>query len=146
MSTPDFRSLLSKPADEFKPPAPLPQGTYYGILTKFEFGEAKNEKKTPYLRYTIQLTGAGADVDPSEIAEVDFSKRTVTRDYYLTGDSMWRLTALMRDLGYEVEGKTLDTLIPETQNQQVMLSIGHRPNPKDPERPYVDVGDIKAAA
>ena len=146
MTTPDFKSLLSRPADEFKPPQPLPQGTYYGILAKFEFQEARNDKKTPFIHYTIQLTGAADDVAPEDINEVDFSKRSVFKDFYLTPDSMWRLSTFMADLGHDISGRTLDTLIPETLNQSVILSLSHRPNPKDPERPYVDVGEVKAAA
>ena len=130
----DFKSLLSKPLDDVKAPVPLPAGTYYGIIKEYKFDESK-EKKTPFIRFTVQLTGAGDDVEPSEVAEIDWSKKQLRKDFYLTEDALFRFKKFLESLGIETVGKSFDSLIPETQGANVLVEVTQRPNTQNPEEP-----------
>ena len=138
----DFKSLLSKPLDEVKAPVPLPAGTYHGIIKEYKFDESK-EKKTPFIRFTIQLTGAGDDVEPEEVATIDWSKKQLRKDFYLTEDALFRFKKFLESLGIDTVGKSFDSLIPETQGANVLVEVTQRPNTQNPEEPpFNDVKSI----
>ena len=129
----DFRTLMAKPLDEVKAPPPLPNGTYHGILSKFNFAESR-DKKTPYCEYSIQLTGPGDDIEASEVSDVDWSKKQLRKTFYLTEDSLYRFKEFLESLGLATAGKTIDSLIQDTLNMQVLVGVTSRPDPKDPKR------------
>lgn len=136
----DFTSLLSKPLDDVKAPIPLPAGTYYGIIKEYKFDESQ-EKKTPFIRFSIQLTGAGDDVYVEEVASIDWSKKQLRKDFYLTEAALFRLKKFLESLGIDTVGKSFDSLIPETQGATVLAEVTQRPNTRNPEEPPFN--DIK---
>jgi hypothetical protein len=141
MSSPDFRSLLQKPADEIKRPPVLPAGTYHGIVSKYEFLESK-EKKTPFVRFSLGLRSAGEDVDAEEIKEVDLSTRQLRRDYFITEDALYRLKEFLESLGIAMSGRPLAECIPDALNQSVIIEVVQQLNPRDPTAPPFN--DVKA--
>jgi hypothetical protein len=138
----DFSALLSKPLDEVKAPVPLPAGTYYGIIKEYKFDESP-EKKTPFIRFTIQLTGAGDDVYVEEVASIEWSKKQLRKDFYLTEDALFRFKKFLETLGIDTVGKSFDSLIPETQGAKVLVEVTQRPNTRNPEEPpFNDIKNI----
>lgn len=137
----DFRSLLSKPADQIERPKPLPAGTYEGTITKYEYGKSK-EKKTPYVRYFVQVNSAGEDVDPVEMDGIDLSKKQLRRDFYLTDDAEYRVKELWESCGIDGTGRSLGEILPDLIGCQVLLEVTQR-NSEDGKDTYNDVGNLK---
>jgi len=136
----DFRSLLSKPMDEIERPKPWPAGTYYGSITDHKF-DVSAQKRTPYVRFTIQASSAGDNIDPSDLEGIDLSKKPLRKDYYLTEDALYRVKAMLESIGITTEGRALGECIPETRNAQVMFEVTQRNSP-DGREIYNDVGDL----
>lgn len=141
----DFKSLLSKNMDEVKRPVPLPPGTYRGVVAKFEFKESQ-EKKTPFVRFMIQITAPGDDVagDPN-LAKIDLSKKQLRKDFYLTPDAEYRLKEFIDSCGIATKGQSFGVSIPNTQNAPVLIEVTQRPGQEDGEF-FNDIGSIKGTA
>lgn len=139
----DFSKLLSKPLDSVEKPKPLPVGTYLGIINKYEFGESK-EKKTPYVRFHFQVTGAGEDVDADELAAAapDLSKKQLRRDYYLTDDAMYRLKELFESTGVQTAGRSFAEAIPDLLNVPVHIAVSQRNGGEGGTEIFNDVGAV----
>jgi len=137
----DFKSLLSKPMDEIERPKPLPAGTYVGRIVKYDFAESQ-EKKTPYLRYTVQPEEVGDDVSPEDLAGVDMTKKQLRKDFYLTNDAMYRLKEFLESCGIDVTGRSLGEAIPESRNARVLMGVVQRPS-QDGTEVYNEIRDFK---
>jgi len=140
----NFQSLLSKPVDQIKEPAPLPAGTYTGSIKSYKYDESR-EKKTPYVRFEIGLTGPGADISPDEVAEIDLTKKVMRRDYYLTEDALFRLKQLFDTCGIDYAGRSLAEVIPDLVHAEVLVAITTRSS-EDGKKIYFDVADLKGTA
>lgn len=147
----DFSALLSKPADSFERPKPLPEGDYLALIGKREFLQAKNEKKTPFVRFTMQLQEALPSVDADSLAtalgEKSLSEKTMTLDLYLTGDSMWRLGQFLVDHAGAEPGIPAAEQIEQISGtgRQVLVTVKHRINNQKPEEPPYVFIDATAA-
>lgn len=141
MSTVDFKQLLSKPLDDVKKPPPLPAGTYFGAITKWEFGESP-EKKTPYVRFFFLLQSPGPDIDVNELTGVDLAKRSPRKDFYITPDAEWRLKEFIESAGASTAGRSFASAIPDLQNRPVIIEVTQRSS-KDGKDIYNDVGEVK---
>jgi hypothetical protein len=130
----NFRELLNVKADDVKAPAVLPEGTYYGNIDRYEFGES-SKAKTPYLRYTVKFHSAGDDISPDDLEGIDLSSRKLSNNFWLTPDALFRLKDFISSLGIAVEGRTLEELIPETAGMGVIAYVTQRMNPDNPEDP-----------
>ena len=133
---PDFSSLLKKEAGKAKKPATLPAGDYPGIIKSHEYGD-QNRNKTPYVRFNVGLTDwpaslgdswEEADISTGEVrtvarSEVDLSKRSMRRDFYLTDDAMFRLDAFLRDLGVDMAGHDYESIIPTLTGTPVLVTV-----------------------
>ena len=51
----NFKDLLSTKLDDVKAPSALPEGTYHGTISSFEYGD-NNKNKTPYAVSYTHLT------------------------------------------------------------------------------------------
>ena len=122
MSTmsPDFASLLKKPAGEAKRPPALPAGDYPAVVSSFEYGD-QNKNKTKYVRYHVRLTGWAEGVEPIE--EMDLSKRQLRRDFFLTDDAFWRLDEFLRSTGLDPAGRSYEEVIPEIIGKNVTAEV-----------------------
>jgi len=132
---PDFSLLLKKPAGEAKRPPPLPMGDYTAIVRGFELGD-QNRNKTPYVRFPTTLQDWPKDssdewtvVDGegnaflANKADVDLSKRSMRKDFYLTEDSLWRLDEFIRSCGINPNGRTYEEIFPEIVGQPVLVEV-----------------------
>lgn len=144
MSTPNLRDLLSRPADNFKAPPPLPAGTYYGTLGQAEFGESR-EKKTPYVRFQVNLMSPGQDIDPTLLAGIDLSRRSQRYDFFLTEDASFRLVEFAKSCNITTDGRSLGELIQELQlGVSVKVELIQVPG-REAGQVYLNVKDIQGA-
>jgi hypothetical protein len=141
---PNFRNLLDKPiTEEAKRPPNLPDGSYHGIITKWEPGES-SQKKTAFVRFFIQLTHAAEDVPPDQLEGVDFSKKQMRRDYYITPDAEYRLHEFLGSVGIPVVGRSYSDMLPETIGKNVLARVKTRPNQEDITQPgNNEITDLK---
>jgi hypothetical protein len=143
MSTPNLQELLRKPAESVERPKPLPGGTYNGMISNREFGESK-EKKTPYVRFMIQLVSPGNEIDPTTLEGIDLSKKKLRRDFFLTLDAEYRLVEFAESCGIDKHGRSLAELIEECLNKPVLVEVTQRPS-QDGSELYNDVANMKGA-
>lgn len=143
MSTPNLRDLLSRPAEGFKAPPPLPSGTYYGVIKGSEYGESR-EKKTPFVRFHIGLMSPGNDIDPSMLQGIELGRRDQRIDFFLTEDATFRLVDFAKTCNISVEGRTIGELV-----QELGLNVGVKVElvqvPGNNGQVYVNVKDIQGA-
>lgn len=141
---PDFSKLLQKPVTSAERPKPKAPGTYLGIITKSEFGESQ-QKKTPYVRFHIGNVAPGPEVDMAMNAanNIDLSKWTPHRDYFLTEDALYRLREFIESCGIAVEGRSFNETIPEVKGKPVQFEVVNTPsNQPGSTDIYSNVGDL----
>lgn len=122
---PDFASLLSKPAGEAKKSPVLDAGDYPGVIKGWEPGES-SQKKTPFVRFNLGLTGWPEGADPQQKEDgsvIDLSTKSLRRDYFLTPDALWRFDEFLKDCGIELNGRTYMDVIPETIGMGVLVEV-----------------------
>ena len=122
---PDFSTLLSKSLDAVKKAPPLDAGNYPGVITGYEPGESR-EKKTPYVRFNLKLTGWPEGGEPQKRDDgtaMDLAGKTLRRDYFLTEDALWRLKEFLEDLGMNTAGQTFMDLLPKTIGENVLVEV-----------------------
>lgn len=139
----EMMDLLRKPMNEIERPKLLPAGTYYGIIKSHELGKS-TQKKTPFVRFHVALTGAGEDVDQELLEGIELAKKILRRDFFLTEDALFRVKDFLASLGIEVEGRSLGECIPEAIGQSVMLTVRHRPI-EGRDEPMAEVSDMVGA-
>lgn len=148
----DFRNLTSKPLDDVKRPPSLPQGTYYGRVTKYAWAESRfadkeTGQKHGVVVYTLSIDRAGEDVEQARLSGIDLSKRQLSREMPIEGDNAWVTKAFIESLGISTAGRTFAEVVPEAVSQNVMYEVTERPNTKDPDgQPFNDVRSLRAAA
>lgn len=138
--TVNFNELLSTPLDTIERPKPLPAGTFEGVIARHEFGES-NTKKTPFVRFWVQPTAVGEDVDQSLMEGIDLSKKILRREYYLTADALFRLKSFLESIGVSTTGRSLGEAIPDSTNARVLVQVTQRT--ADNGDIYNDVGDLR---
>jgi hypothetical protein len=137
----DFTALLNQNFDDIKAPLPLPEGTYYGVVENYKFEETR-EKKTPYVRFNVKLTGAHESIDETLLEGVDLSKRSFRKDFFLTADATIRFKRFVVSLGIDGAGRSLGELMPEIVGQTVQVTIKQRPGRDPSEPPMNDIDQI----
>jgi hypothetical protein len=141
----NFSNLLSTAVDKIEKPMPLPAGTYDVIITKYEFDETKNEKKTPYCKVFFKVLSAGEDVDAEELAKIaNLSDKVLSFSYYLTPDALWRFKEFLVDILGLTDGDTLEALIPGVVGQSAKASVEHTLS-RDGTETYAQVNRILKA-
>lgn len=121
---PDFSQLLQRETGTGKLPVLLPKGLYPAQIKEWEVGNA-NQKQTPYIRFILTLTGYPDDLDPTfDTSEVDLSKRTMRKDFFMTEDAWHRLDKFIRECGMEVgNGVTYEETLPKLVGQDVLADV-----------------------
>ena len=142
----NFKDLLSVNLDDVKAPLPLPEGTYHGTISSFEYGD-NNKNKTPYVRFGLKFHSAGDDVSASDLEGIDLSQRKMSTNFYLTPDSLFRLKDFLVSLGMKTEGMSFDELIPDAVGQNIIAYVTQRFNPEAPnDPPRNDIKSVKGEA
>ena len=124
-----FGDLLKRTAGEAKRPPTLPAGDYPGIIKSFKFDD-KNEKRTPYVEFTLGLTGPGAfngePLPEDELAGIDLTKRQLSLKMYLSDDALWRFDKFLETTSIDWRGRAYDEIVPELVGQDVTIAVKQR--------------------
>lgn len=124
-NTPNFGTLLDKPASDVERPKPLPQGSYHCIVKGLPRFDKSSKKQTEFVEFTLSPTAAGEDVDADELTTMGgLTNKTIRATYYITEDSLWRLKAFLEHCGIEENG-SLRQMIDETPNREVIAYLKH---------------------
>lgn len=126
----NFQDILGQNAGDAKPPPLIPIGTYQAVILGHEF-LTSSKKHTPFCRFNLRITGVGEDVDEGEVEEFGglqaLSERKPHLDQYMTEKTLHMLTEFLRDVcELEVDKRTYDVIIPETQGLDIQIFIIHR--------------------
>ena len=136
---PDFQELLNKKASEVEPPKALPAGVYQFQIEKSEFGKSR-QKQTPFVEFMCRATEPFEDVDDESLEEYgglsDKSKLRIT--FYITEDSLFRLTNFFEHLGLEEGDKSINELIPDCPGQVFLGTVSHELS-QDGETVYANI-------
>ena len=125
----NFGELLSRVSGEAKKPPVLPEGTYPGVIKSYEPGES-GLKKTPYVRFHVQLTGWADDAEP--LSEVDPTKRAMRRDFFITDEALWRFDDFLRSCNVGL-GRSYDEVLPDLIGMAVLAKVKQGMNTKTNE-------------
>ncbi len=142
---PNFADLLNKPAGEAKKPPVLDAADYPGVIKTYEPGES-SQKKTPFVRFNIGLTGWPEGAEPQlkeDGTPIDLSTKSLRRDYFLTPDAMWRLDEFLRGIGIELAGRSYMDVLPETVGAAVLVEVRQGMNQQNNDL-FNEVAGLKA--
>ena len=144
---PNFRELLSKPTDSFERPRPLAVGHYVAIIRWHEFDVSK-QKQTPFVRFLLTTTEETTDVPDGANAGTDITQRELRATYYITPQSLYRLSDMLDAVLGKQVGRSFDQRIPETRGVRVIVEVTQREQKDDDgnvKEIYNEVGTIIAA-
>jgi hypothetical protein len=133
MDTPNFGTILDRPASEFKRPKPLPVGTYQCVITGLPRNDKSSKKGTEFVEFSLRPVEAMSDVDEEDLKAMGgFENKTLRVTFWLTEEAGWRLGKfLVDDLKIEPEDedgeeKSFRQMCSEVQNRQVLAYVKHQ--------------------
>lgn len=135
-----FRSLLSQPTDAVERPRAIADGHYIGEITRHEFGVSR-QKQTPFVRFFIVPHEETEDVPEGANDGLVLTRRELRRDFYITPNSLYRLSDMLDAVLGKASGRSFDERIPETRNARVLFQVTHRDS-EDGTEQYNEVGTI----
>jgi hypothetical protein len=153
----NLRALLSQPSDQVDRPKAMPTAHYLGKILSTEFTKTRGSmengvlRQTDILRVNVKLTGPGPDAAAdatisAQIAGVDWSRKEIRKDYFLTPAAMYRLTDLLDAVLGAQPGKTFDERIPDLRSADVLVQLLPSTDRNGVVREgFNDVGTIVAA-
>jgi hypothetical protein len=144
MADQTFRALLAATTSEtVERPRALAAGHYLGEIKSHEFG-LSSQKKTPFVRFILVPESETNDVTASANDGIDFAKKELRKDFYITPTALYRLTDMLDAVLGPQMGRACDERIPETRGVKVMFAVTTRDN-EDGTETYNDVGNVVAA-
>lgn len=134
MTTSTFTSVLDKPAEDVKPPAQVPFGTFLVLLQGMPvFGKARTG--TEQVDFHGKFLQAKEDVNQEQLAAWGGLEGKETKGgmgglrFYTSEEAGWRLVEFLRDhLGIDPAGKTTRQMIAEAPGKQVYVTWGPEPS------------------
>lgn len=130
----NLSDILSRPATEFNFPPPLPIGGYHCVVAGLPEQIVSSEKKTPGFKYTLKPIGTDEDVDAEELAKLGgLDGKTIFHTCWISQDpnKVETTVAMMREFlehcGIDSEGKSINEMIDEVPNAEVMVFLKHTP-------------------
>lgn len=138
-----FRKLLEQATDTVERPRALAAGHYIGFIKSHEFG-ASSQKKTPFVRFFIVPQEETEDVEAGSNEGIDFAKKEMRVDYYITPTALYRLSDMLDAVLGQAQGRSFDERIPETTSARVMFGVTQRES-EDGTAVYNDMTTVVAA-
>jgi hypothetical protein len=138
-----FRELLSQNTDTVERPRALAPGHYNGKIKGHEFGQSR-QKQTPYVRFLLVPESEGPDVPAGANDGIDFSRRELRKDLYITPNALYRLSDMLDAVLGKETGRSFDERIPDTRDASVMFAVTQRES-EDGTETYNDIGTIVKA-
>jgi hypothetical protein len=144
MASENFRSLLDKPAEDFKRPPAFPDGTYLCRTGRIELKEPASEDKNAFFRVTFkpikafELPDGTNDIDEAELGELEadrWGRESFSRNFVLTPDALHRFTKgfCQQALGIKIEQKTVKQLMSEVPDKTVGVKVTRVPMYNNPD-------------
>lgn len=133
MASPNYASLLDKPASLDDRPKTQPQGSYLCIIKGLPRYDKSSKKQTDFVEFTAQVLQAGPDVDEDDLAAwltkadgstVAISDKTIKLTYYITEGSIFMLNDFLDHCGTD-DSKSRRERIDDTPNAEVVVYIRH---------------------
>ena len=134
MNSPNFGTILDKPASEIERHKPLPQRSYVCVIKGLPRYDKSTKKQTEFAEFILQPLQAMDDVDEEALKAFflreDGTSRTLADvqtklTFYLTENSVYRLKDfLIDDLGIE-EQESLRPMMDQTPGCQCVMHIKH---------------------
>lgn len=158
----DFSSIAKSAAGKAKKPPTLPPGVFQGPIKKFEWGDA-NKNKTPYVRLFVGFTSWPEDLGDTweefdnetqtsstvNKSDVDLATRQMSRDFYMTEDSRYRMDELLRsfgiDCGSDDNPRTYEETLPELIGQMANIEVVQQINPST-NKQYTQIAKLGPVA
>lgn len=136
MASPNYASLLDKPASLDDRPKTQPQGSFLCILKGLPRYDKSSKKQTDFVEFTAQVLQAGPDVDEDDLeawltkadgSKVAINDKTIKLTYYLTEGSIFMLNDFLDHCGIDdADGtKSRRERIDETPNAEVVVFMRH---------------------
>ncbi len=136
----NFAEILSKRTDEIERPKPLPVGTYLAMVEGAPELREIGKKSTPAAEFKFRILSPGDDVDREALTAMGgIGEHRMRKPYFLTDESLYRLKEFLVDhLGIAENGRPIGQLLSEAPNQQVYVTVSHRPS-EDGSQIYAEV-------
>lgn len=128
----DFAQLLDTQASSAERPKPKPEGDYTLLVTGHEMVESQ-KKGTPGVQFSFKYVMAHDNVDQAALADVDLSKGSLRDTFWLTDDSMYRLSEFIKKCGVDAGERTFGELLPETTNCEIVAAVSVEHNLQRPD-------------
>ena len=133
--TPNFGSILDKPASEAERPPAMPAGTYLGVVQGLPRKDKSSKKQTDFIEYNIKLLkpyeneDGETDVDADELKAMGGIKdKEMKLTFYITEKSEYRHKEFLEDdLGLDIEGKSHWEAAQEAAGQQLLVFVKQTP-------------------
>lgn len=143
--TTDIRTLLAQPSESIIRPKPFPVAWYRGKITGFDAeGKSKN-KGTPFVRVFFQASSVADGQGDIDTTGVDFSRRELRKDFYITPDSLYRFRDFLDAVLGQQPSRNLDARLADIRNAEVLFEVLQRQDENDAETVWNDVGRVASA-
>jgi hypothetical protein len=138
---PSFEELMKMPATEIKAPQAYPPGTYHCLVEGPPTHGKSSQRQTDFWEFKFKVLSALKDVDQQAYAEQQIAGKTITAQYYITENSMWRLMELLKNCGIEPIGKSPEQMLAEVPGKQVLIKLKLEPAQDGSNRVFHRVAD-----
>lgn len=154
----DFSAIARQAAGQAKKPPRLPPENYPGIIKNWAWGD-QNKNKTPYVRVFLAPTDFPENLPEQweefdeedqktslvNRSDIDLSKRQMSKDFYMTEDSRWRMDAFLKEMGVNVgtpeSPRSYEDTLPELIGLPVLFEVQHQLN-QTTNKTFVQVGKL----
>jgi hypothetical protein len=130
----NISDILNRPAEDVEAPKPLPPGSYNCVVKGLPEQGESSKKKTPFLKFALQITSPREDIDEEALAEYTADGAAVVgkiidATYYITDGALFMLTDFLESLGIDFAGgKSVSAAIDESPNCEVVAFVKHEPS------------------
>lgn len=146
----DFMSILNKNVGDIKRPPNMPIGTYRAMVLKYELSTRESEKGAwDIVDFIMQVIAPTEDVDTDDLQEYgDVSKKQLRNSFMFDKNDPARFAqaefGLKRFLADHLQIDGADTMplkeaLANSVNQQCLVAVKWRQDPKDPEAKYDEI-------
>lgn len=150
-ATPDFTSILDKPAELLEAPKPIPVGNYLAMISGPEAYSKVGANQTDLVKWPVKLIQPQPDVDMATLNEAltlkdgtvkSLGDVKLTYDAFLTEASAFIVRDFLQNvLDINPAGKSLRQMISEALGKQMIVTIKHGLTKGDNPRVFAQITD-----
>ena len=125
--------LIKIGAVEKSPLDTLPEGKYEVFVDKFDEVSIVDGVEVSRIMFSIRK-----DLDST------YGNRKVFTNIKSSDNFGWMINAISKAVGIPVDTafENLTEFLEEIRGKSLVVRVKHRPNPKDPSKPYVNISDF----